>query len=128
MVVLDTGVIIDHLRRKSGTSTLVSLVDAYPKEQLSLSVISIQELYEGKSTLVSEKEKELLTVISPLKILPYTYEIAKLAGNIARDTTQRMSLADAAIAATVITQGAQLCTLNRKDFEDIPHISLVLLP
>lgn len=126
MVVLDTNIIIEHLRQpKTKESTLIKLVKKKPKEVLAISIITIQELYEGKSTKDQAKEQALLATISPLKILPYTYEVAQLAGEIARDLNRAIELADAAIAATAILSGAQLLTLNKKDFLGIKNLELL---
>ena len=66
MVILDTNIIIEHLRLKSNkNSTFVIFADTHPKESLALSVISIQELYEGKSTKGKQEEQFLLATISP---------------------------------------------------------------
>ena len=123
MVILDTSIIIDHLRaHQLSKSLLMRLVEKYPKLSLGLSLVSVQELYEGRSTLSEDKEKDLLATISPLKILPYTYETAKVAGMLARDLGRPIELADAAIAATVLLNHAQLYTLNTKDFARIPEL------
>ena len=124
MVIIDTNIVIDHLRNPHNTSSLMKLVKQLPKEQISLSIISIQELYEGRSTLDSHKEEILLAVISPLTILPYTFEIAQLAGQIARDLIRPIEFADAAIAATAIINEADLLTLNTKDFMHIKDLQL----
>lgn len=127
MVILDTNIIIDHLRqyaRKGAYSLLVKLSQENPKETLALSILSIQELYEGRSTRSDTKEAILLATISPLKILPYTYEIAQLAGIIARDREKPMELADAGIAATASYHHAKLCTLNPRDFEGVGGVEL----
>lgn len=124
MVILDTNIIIDHLRQKNKTSYLEELAQTFSKESLSLSVISVQELYEGKSTEEENKENYLLATIAPLKIVPYTYEIAQKAGEIARDLKNSIELADAAIAATAILHGYKLCTLNKKDFLGIKDLEL----
>ena len=125
MVVLDTNIIIDHLRSSASRQTaLMKIVAEHPKTTLALSLLSVQELYEGKSTLQEEREKDLLSTISPLKLLPYTYEVAKLAGVIARDSSKPMELADAAIAATAILNHAELYTLNQKDFEEVEDLEL----
>ena len=125
MVILDTNIIIDHLRSSAARHTaLMKLVQKFPKVSLGLSLVSVQELYEGKSTLVSENEKNLLATISPLKLFPYTYETAKLAGQLARDINRPIELADAAIGATAILNHAELYTLNTKDFKGIPDLEL----
>lgn len=126
MVILDTNIIIDHLRQPpKKTSLLVKIVEKKSKENLAISMISIQELYEGRSTKSKTKEQYLLATIAPLKILPYNYEVAQLAGEIARDLRRPIELADAAIAATAILNGAQLFTLNKRDFRGIKNLELM---
>lgn len=128
MVVLDTNIIIDHLRQpKTRESHLVRIAKEKAKEALTISMVSIQELYEGKSTRDEEREQSLLATIAPLKILPYTYEIARIAGEIARDVDYPIELADAAIAATAIVSGAQLLTLDKRDFRGVKGLEFVSL-
>lgn len=125
MVILDTNIIIDHLRQSPNKETLLkSIARKTRKEDLAISVITVQELYEGKSTLNEEKEAYLLATITPLRVLPYTYEIAQTAGKIARDLKQPVEFADAAIAATAITYGASLLTLNKQHFSGIPDLEI----
>jgi predicted nucleic acid-binding protein len=126
MVVLDTNIIIDHLRLNGKQdSLLMKIAKEKPKEVLAIAMISVQELYEGRSTQDNQKEQYLLATISPLKILPYTYEVAQLAGEIARDLDRPIEIADTAIAATTILHGATLATLNKKDFRDIHSLTLL---
>ena len=125
MVIVDTSIIIDHLRQtKTKDSLLMELAKNKPKEVVGISIISIQELYEGQSTKDNHKEQFLLATVSPIKILSYTYEIAKLAGEIARDLKRPIELADATIAATAIVNNASLFTLNQKDFRGIKPLTL----
>lgn len=125
MVILDTSIIIDHLRQTGKTTTaLMRIARSVSKDDLALSVVAVQELYEGRSTQDRAKEEYLLATITPLKILPYTFEIAQQAGSIARDLERPIEFADAAIAATAIFYGAFLYTLNIKDFKGIPDLEL----
>ena len=101
MVVLDTSVIIAHLRQKTKDSLLRRLAVKY-KNQMAISVVTLQELYEGQSTRDQIKENYMLSILTPLKILPYTEEVAKLAGILGRDNQTSADLADLAIAATAI--------------------------
>ena len=126
MVVLDTNIIIDHLRLSGNEdSQLTKVAKQKPKEVLAISMITVQELYEGRSTRDSQKEQYLLATISPLKILPYTYEVAQLAGEIARDLNRPVEIVDAAISATTILNGASLLTLNKKDFDGMQNLQLI---
>lgn len=126
MVIFDTSIIINHLRQKKIKKThLLDFAKKKPKETMGLSVISVQELYEGKSVERASGEHNLLSTITPLRILPYTYEVAQLAGEIARNLASPVEFADAAIAATAIINGAKLFTLNKKDFLKIKDLELI---
>jgi len=127
MVILDTNIIIEHLRLSSlgKKSILRKLNEKYSKDELAISIISIQELYEGLSTKNEQKEQILLSILSPIKILPYSYEVAKLAGEIARDIKRPINLADATLASTTIINASSLATLNSKDFKGIPGLELL---
>ena len=122
MVILDTNIIIDHLRQPPKKSKLIKFLERHPEESLGISIISIQELYEGKSTKSREKENQLLSTINSLEIIPYTYDVAKLAGSIARDLDRPIGLADMTIAATTILNVGELFTLNKKDFLGIENL------
>jgi predicted nucleic acid-binding protein len=125
MVVLDTNIIIDHLRQSTPKeSLLMAITKKYTKDNLAISTITIQELYEGISAKQEENERFMLATIAPLKVLSYTYETAQLSGEIARDLDKPIEFADAAIAATTIVHGASLYTLNKKDFNVIRDLIL----
>lgn len=126
MVIIDTSTIIDHLRQKDGATTaLFDIVRHHGMANLAISIITIQELYRGESTRNTKKEELLLATISPLRTLPYSYEVAKLAGKIGRDSKRPLAFADAAIAATAIINEATLHTLNTRDFAHIPELELL---
>lgn len=124
MVILDTSVIIDHLRRPPEESILINLLERNVGQTFATSVISIQELYEGESTKNEIKESHLLSTLGSLEILPYSTEVAKMAGKIARDLPNPIGFADAAIAATAINSASELVTLNEKHFKNIPTLDL----
>lgn len=128
MVVLDTNIIIDHLRQSPKKQTYLEvLVKKLKEHNLAISIITIQEIYEGKSTREKEDEEKLLATISHLKILSYTFEIAQLAGQVARDLGRSIDLADSAIASTTIINGCQLATLDKKDFLRIKNLEFFQL-
>ncbi|MFV1917423.1 MAG: PIN domain-containing protein [Patescibacteria group bacterium] len=124
MVILDTNIIIDHLRQNKKGTAFDKIAQSFSKKSLAISIISAQELYEGESTKDEEKEKVLISVINSIRILPYTYEVATLAGRIARDLKRSIGFADAAIAASAIINGYQLYTLNKKHFQGIKELEL----
>ena len=126
MVVLDTNIIIDHLRQypHSKESILDKLVKEIPSREFALSAISVQELFTGLSTRDKLVAKWIWEIISEFKIVPYDEHIAQLAGVIERDFGP-MEFPDAAIAATAVLNGAKLFTLNRKDFQGVKKLKLI---
>lgn len=125
MVILDTNIIIDHLRRDpTDKSHFVKVTEKVSRDELAISLITIQELYRGSSTRSSHEKEKLLTVLSSLKIFSYDFEIAQLAGELSRDSAIFIEFPDAAIAATAIIHDAKLFTLNKKDFARIKNLEL----
>jgi predicted nucleic acid-binding protein len=126
MVIIDTCIIIDHLRQSENKeTTFENLVKKEGRTNLAISILTIQKLFEGKSVADTKIEEIILTTIAPLKVLPYSFEIAKKAGEIARQVKKPMESIDAAIAATAITHGAQLATLDKNDFANIPNLEVI---
>lgn len=125
MVIIDTNIIIDHVRLGNPADSIFARINERKDENLAISMITVQELYAGQSTLESKVDQAIFNIISRLEILLYTYQVARLAGEIARDLKRPISLADAAIAATAIINNAKLATLNKKDFQGIPDLKLV---
>lgn len=127
MVILDTNIIIDHLRQvnKNKETRLIEIAREHHQDQLGISMISIQELYEGKSTSFHQGEQQLLAIVSSLKIFSYTLAVAKKAGELARELSRPIEFADVAIAATCIVNHAKLATFNEKHFLKIPRLEIV---
>ena len=124
MVVIDTSVLIDHIRQKGKNSIFDEFIKK-TQDVFAISLVSVQELYEGKSTKDVQIGHEILNLINSLEVIPYTFENAKLAGEIARDLDHPIDLADAAIAAAAILNKARLLTLNKKHFQDIKELKLI---
>ncbi|OGE64805.1 hypothetical protein A3I48_01590 [Candidatus Daviesbacteria bacterium RIFCSPLOWO2_02_FULL_36_7] len=124
-VVVDTSVIIDHLRqvKKSETLLRTTLEDKHTAFIISSDVI--QELFAGQSSKAVEPKDEIRKILQSFHIIDVTSKIAELAGQIMRDTKPGVQFADAAIAATAILNQARLLTLNKKDFQGIKDLEFV---
>lgn len=125
MVIVDTNIIIDHLRQTKKSSLLQKIKKT--ETPIAVSIISIQELFTGQSTRKKTNTAILLSLINALQILPYNYQTAKLAGQINRALSSPIEFADAAIAATAISYKIPLLTLNQKHFQKIPRLKLFIL-
>lgn len=79
-LLLDTSVIIDFLRRKNKSETLLYKLSA---EDLYISIVTHTELYSGKSVWQRVKfKRELEQLLSGVAIIPLVIGISKKAGEI----------------------------------------------
>ena len=110
-ILVDTDVIVDFFR---GYDKAVAYLRDHSSE-IVLSSIVVAELYAG----VRDDEKERLEdFVSLFPILPITPEIAKTGGLFKRDyhRSHGIGLADALMAATAVTENAEVKTLNSKHY------------
>lgn len=118
--VFDTSVLIDHLR---GGESFNKISSELPDDfNLIISAVSIIELFSGKSSRRSEVEKKIKELVSNFEIKNVDKNIAKRSGILMRDNKFTIELADNIIAATAIETGAQVVTLNKKHFSQIPQV------
>lgn len=128
MVMLDTSILIEHLRlsKEKSQSTFDQLLNLNYLD-IYISVLSVQELFEGKSTLSKVNLEKLNNLLDQLQILSYNYDIAMFAGELARDLPINIGFVDCAIAATSMYYDKPLITLNKKHFSKIPNLKLLPL-
>jgi predicted nucleic acid-binding protein len=110
-VLVDTGVLIDHLR---GHRRLPADV-----ERLGVSVVSRCELLAG-----ADEPERLRRFLWPMIELALDSAIAELAGITRRRTG--IVTPDALIAATALAHRVPLMTRNRRHFERVDGLRLVV--
>jgi len=123
-VVIDTNIIIDHLRQKwqkGFKSQLESILESKSIVPL-LSSATIQELFAGRSSTIKKEELIIRKVLILFQTISINEEVAEFAGKIMRDTESIVQFAGAQIAATALLENAFLLTKNKKDFANIRGI------
>jgi predicted nucleic acid-binding protein len=124
---LDTDWVVDILNgQEKAIDTVLALVPA----GLAISIITYGELYEG-AAFAHDPEPALSGLRSFLKgkaILSLTQPImerfAHIRGSLPRPLRQQIGDLDILIAATCLEHDLTLLTRNRKDFQQIPDLSL----
>ena len=111
-ILIDTDVLVDFLR---GLDKADAMIRAH-QDRIILSAISVAELYAGV-----KGDKELATLdafVGLFRVVSVTAECAKLGGLYKRDyhKSHAVGLADAILAATAESEGAELKTLNVKHY------------
>jgi tRNA(fMet)-specific endonuclease VapC len=135
MIAFDTDVIVEILK---GNSRIVSKATAYPRDEQFVPSIVIEEVMRGRLNAIrrAESGNARLTVnhayelfeqsfadFRTRRILSFTagaeaqFQQWRLAG-------VRVSTHDLRIAATCVVHSATLITRNRKDFDQIPDLTV----
>ena len=121
MILVDTNIFIEYYKNNLVICKSLERID--PRE-IVVSDVVCAELYFG-----ARDKQELANIVSDMEkltVLTIHPTISKLAVDLVRQycLSHKLKLPDAQIAATVLLHGAELFTLNRKDFAFIPGLKL----
>lgn len=126
-IVIDTSIIIDHLRKRNKRkSILFKIVDDY---MLYTPTIVEFELFAGATD--TEKRQDIQYVLQFCTVLPLTSEIVQHAAHLyqhLQQNNQLIEIRDLFIAATAIKYAYPLMTLNTKHFTRIDALNLLAPP
>lgn len=121
-LLLDTGVLIAHLRNLPGTKELLLKLSEHA--QPVVSAVTVVEVWQGAKAGEHEKTRLLF---QGLKVVPLEEQLAEQAGKLAfqlRSSGITIGMADAVIGATARQIGAVILTTNRKHFEVIAGLKV----
>lgn len=120
-VLIDTSIIIDHLRKKSkNKSHFYRLVDNH---NLFISAVTLFELYTGATD--KGRLKDIKNILTYVHILPFTSKIAKQAGEIYRSLRKEnklIEIRDIFIGATALAHNLPIMSLNEKHFNRVKEL------
>ena len=122
-ILLDTDVIIEYLRTKDKSKTL--LIDLLKKYNLFLSPITEFELFIGAKTIQHKKDIEM--IFNEVQIIPFDFgcgEIAARIWNNLKEKHQSCEIRDIFMASIAIHKNIMLCTFNKKHFKNIKDIKI----
>lgn len=124
MIVLDSDFVVDFL---NGVPTAVRQLDAWDSdgEELGTTAVNVAEIWRGAEASNAEVEDFLDTVV----VLPLDVTAGRRAGKVMAhlDRVGRpLPELDALIAAIALEHGGRLATRNRRHFDRIPGLELVL--
>jgi predicted nucleic acid-binding protein len=132
--VLDsTTVIAAERARQTAQQFLLAVSQTIGNEPVALSAVGYTELLHG---LYRESDPErrrrrdqfFSRLLSVVPVIPYTIEIAKLAGRISGKQAaigQTIPLVDLMIGATALSIGFSLLTSNERHFRMVPNLHVI---
>ena len=135
-IILDSSVIIAAERRGHTVREILEQVKAAQGEiEIGLSVVTIAELVHGAHrTKIQAQQRQRLEFIerllSDVPVHPVTVEVAWLAGRIEGQQEAmgiQFAFEDLLIGATALHLGYEVATLNLRDFQRIPGLSVIQL-
>jgi len=129
-LILDSSVIIAAERRGHSVRQILEQVQAaHAEAENALSVVSIAELVHGafRAKTQDQADRRLAFVerlSTDVPEYPVTIEIARLAGQQEAKGVQ-LAFEDLLIGATALHFGCQIATLNVRDFQRVPGLTIV---
>jgi predicted nucleic acid-binding protein len=135
-IVLDSSVIIAAERRGHTVREILEQVKAAQGEiEIGISVVTIAELvhgaYRAKTQAQQQRRLEFIDRLSSdVPVYPVTLDIARLAGRIEGQQQAigvQFAFEDLLIGATALHLSYDVATLNLRDFQKIPGLSVIQL-
>lgn len=121
--IFDTSIIIDALRQNKKAREVFKKFDNN-NDHIFVSSITGFELFSGSGSKDMVQRKNIELFMRYFTEVDLTWKISKHAGEIYRDKVKGLEVPDYIIAATAMEIGAQIVTLNKKHFNQIPNLML----
>lgn len=123
-LVIDTSILIDHLRKGPALKKLFSEIETIESIELYIPTIVLFELFSGNSTRNPQVIKEINNLVRNFQKMPLNSSIARRAGELCRDLPQKIQPPDYIIAASALSIDGTIVTLNKKHFEPITGLQI----
>jgi len=120
-VVLDTDILIDHLRGFTKAKIFLALFDEKSISGM-ISTLTVMELLSGKSASEDIKRIKIEKLLSLFKTVDVTFSIAEKAGELRRKYSTNPI--DSIIAATAISYNLKLVTCNISHYQMVEGLTI----
>ncbi len=133
-IILDSSLIIAAERRgRTVRQILEQVLAVHGETEVGLSVVTIAELmhgaYRAQDPIRQQRRVEFIErLASDIPVYPVTIDIGRMAGRIEGQQEAagvRLAFEDLLIGATALHLGYAVATLNLRDFQKLPGLSVV---
>jgi len=125
IILIDTSILIDFFRKTDKSNSI--LVDLVKKGYIfKISAITQYEIYSGANKNQLQFWNELLDKIDVLAFDKNVVKVAVETNNLLKQKRKQIDLADLFIAATAINSKLPIATLNKKHFERIEQLKIIV--
>ena len=129
-IILDADVLI---RGEKGSFDLTSWLASRPDDQFELAAITVAELWHGVERATAphkaKRQQYLDAILAQLPIIPYTEQTAREHARIWAELEARGKMIgyyDIIVAATALERGSDVATFNRKHFDLVKGLNVVV--
>lgn len=135
-VILDSSAVIAAERHHSTVAEFLKLITLFGDQEAALTSVGLTELVHGiyRATtpeIRQRRERFITDLATEIPVYPYTRDTALLAGRLDAEQQSRgivIPFPDLLIGATALSLGYGIATINLRDFEKIPGLSVLQLP
>ena len=124
MILADTDVMIDHFAgRQPGRARIIEYLQT---RQLQTTAINYFELLSGAA---GERANEARQFLAAIPVLPLDREAADRAADLRRELERKgeyIGMPDSLIAGLALTRALPVFTRNRRHFERVPNLKVIL--
>jgi predicted nucleic acid-binding protein len=122
---------LSELSRKTPNENVAAFINALPKNDLYISVVTLGEIIKGieKTSDVSKKERLAgwygkIRLLFDERIIDISEGIITVWGKLVGSCKRTLPVLDSLIAATCIHNNCTLLTRNEKDFYDLANVTI----
>ncbi len=120
-IVIDSSIFIEYIRRGLLLEEIVQEA-VKKKKRICVPVVVVGEIFSGKSMIKESNRRNFVNMIKGMEIIEIDSKIAIEYGRLKRENLAVGN--DAWISACCLVLGADLATINKKDFEKIKELKL----
>ena len=129
-IILDADVII---RGEKGTFDLHHWLVSRTDDHFEIAAITVAELWHGVERAAGaqrlKRQHYLRTILTPLPVIPYTeqtaYEHARLWAEL-EAAGKMIGYYDLIVAATALERGCEVATFNRRHFNQVRGLNVIV--